>query len=36
MKYVSSKENLTKGIRGEGKFTRSENEFTPSEVIWKS
>lgn len=36
MDEICFKENLTKGMGGEEKFTRSENEFAPREEIWKS
>lgn len=36
MEEICFKENLTKGMDGEEKFTRSENEFAPWEELGKS
>lgn len=35
MEEICFKENLTKGMDGEEKFTRSENEFAPWGGTWK-
>lgn len=35
MEEICFKENLTKGMDGKEKFTRSENEFAPMGGTWK-
>lgn len=36
MDEICFKENLTKGMGSEEKFTGGKNEFAPTEEIWKS